>query len=130
MADFERTAIVPVGPDQAFQYLSNPANLPKYVSMMIMARPESQDRLHVAAEVEGRHEEGEAHFRTNAGERRMEWGGEGDAHYRGSLQVQDSGEGTSVKIEIHTGHEHDASEIERALDETVSNIEQQLRATM
>ena len=29
MPDFERTVIVPVGSDQAFQYLSNPANLPR-----------------------------------------------------------------------------------------------------
>ena len=128
MPDFERTVIVPVGPDEAFRYLSNPANLPQYVSMMIMARPETQDRLHVAAEVEGRHEEGDAHFRANTAERRMEWGGEGDAQYRGSLQVQDSGEGTAVRIEIHTTHDHDAAEIERALDETVSNIERRLRS--
>ena len=86
MPDFERTATVPASPDQAFQFLSNPKNLPSYVSEMVLARPEQGDRLHVAAEVQGRHEEGEAHFRSDPSQRRLEWGGE-DARYRTLLPV-------------------------------------------
>lgn len=126
MPEFERTVTVPASPDNAFQYLGDPRNLTAYVAEMVLARPEGGDRMRVAAEVQGRHEEGEAHFRADASERRLEWGGQDASSYQGWLQVSDANAGSTVTIHLHVAHEHDEAEINRALDETVTNIERLL----
>jgi uncharacterized protein YndB with AHSA1/START domain len=126
MADFERTATVSAGPEEAFQFLADPANLPRYVATMRLATPDSGDRLHVAAEVQGRHEEGDTCFRADASRNCIEWGAGEGAGYGGWLQVSPSSGGSSVTIHLHVQHDHDEAEINRVLDETVANIERLL----
>ena len=126
MLEYERTAKVNAGPEDAFRFLADPKNLPKYVASMSLARPEQGDHLRVAAEVQGRHEEGDAHFVADSDRRRMEWGAEGQSGYRGSIDVSGSDGGSAVHIRLHVEHAHDEREINRALDETVSNIERLL----
>lgn len=128
MPDFERTTTVSVSPDEAFGFLAEPRNLPQYIATMVLAQPEAGERLRVAAEVEGRHEEGDARFRSDAAQRRMEWGAEGASGYRGWLQVSNADGGSSVTIHLHLAHDEDESEINRVLDETVRNIDQLLGA--
>src|SRR5437588_11611288 len=48
MRDFERTATVAANPDDAFRFLAEPSNLPRYVATMSAARAEGSERLHVA----------------------------------------------------------------------------------
>jgi uncharacterized protein YndB with AHSA1/START domain len=126
MSEFERTTTVSVGPDDAFSYLSDPIHLPEYVARMSLAQREQGDRLHVAAEVQGRHEEGAARFRVDLEQRRVEWGADSQHGYRGWLQVSAADSGTSVRIHLHVEHEQDKAEIDRALDETISNIQRLL----
>jgi len=124
--DYERTATVTTAPEDAFRFLADPGNLPKYVATMSAARPEQGHRLHVAAEVQGRHEEGDARFNTDASQRRIEWGAGGRSGYEGSIEVSGTNGGSSVHIRIHVELEHDEREINRAMDEAVSNIERLL----
>jgi uncharacterized protein YndB with AHSA1/START domain len=128
MPDFERTATVAVSPEEAFRFLADPANLPRYVATMTAAQPEDGGRLHVAAEVQGRHEEGEARFRSDPAQRRIEWGAEAGSGYGGWLQVSPSDGGSSVTIHLHVVHDQDRSEIDRVLDETAATIERLLGA--
>jgi uncharacterized protein YndB with AHSA1/START domain len=126
MAEFERTVTVATAPDNAFRFLADPRNLPRYVARMTVAQPEGGNTLRVAAEVEGRHEEGDARFRSDPAARRIEWGAGNSTGYRGWLQVAESGDGASVTIHLHVEREEDEAEIDRVLDETVSNIERLL----
>jgi len=126
MRDFERTATVAANPDDAFRFLAEPSNLPRYVATMSAARAEGSERLHVAAEVQGRHEEGDAGFRTDPSARRVEWGAEGSDGYGGWLQVAETAGGASVTLHLHVQHGEDEATINRTLDETVSNIERLL----
>jgi polyketide cyclase/dehydrase/lipid transport protein len=128
MPVYERTVTVPAAPDAAFNVLANPANLPRYVATMVMAEVEHGDELRVAADVQGRHEEGEAHLHADPAAQRMEWGASADNGYSGSLQVAPADAGSTVTIRIHVVHDADASEINRALDETAANIERLLAA--
>jgi uncharacterized protein YndB with AHSA1/START domain len=124
MAEYERTATIRARATDAFEYLSDPRHLPEYVATMTGAQPAGQGQLRVAAEVEGRHEEGEATFRADPRIRRLEWGREGH-DYRGWLSVAESGgeASSSVTIHLETHDDSDPSEIERVLDETLANIE-------
>ena len=124
MAVYERSATVHATPAATYGYLSDPRHLPEYVATMTQARPTTQGHLRVAADVQGRHEEGEAMFRADPSSHRLEWGREGH-EYRGWLTVADGEvDGTStVTIHLQTHDETDGAEVERALDETMSKIE-------
>ena len=126
MPDFERTVIVNTEPEDAFRFLADPTNLPRYVATMSFARPEQGDRLRVAAEVQGRHEEGGARFTADPVRRHIKWGAEGQTGYWGRIEVAERNGGSSVHIRVHVEHEHDEREIDRTMDETVSNIERLL----
>ncbi|HLJ67727.1 MAG TPA: SRPBCC family protein [Chloroflexota bacterium] len=129
MRDFERSTTVAIGPDEAYRFLAEPANLPRYVATMTRAQPEEGDRLWVAAEVQGRHEEGNVRFHADVSRRRLEWGAGGPAQYGGWLQVAAGDGGASVTIHLHVEHDEDEAEINRALDETVTNINRLLSTT-
>ncbi len=126
MRDFERTSHVEANADKAFQFLANPTNLPRYVARMTTASPTSGGQMHVAAEVQGRHEEGESRFQADASRQRLEWSGDSSGGYGGWLQIEEAGSGSDVTIHLHVAHDEDQAEIERTLDETAANIERLL----
>lgn len=131
MADYERSVRLASPADRAFECLADPANLPKYVSMMTSAVPRGGDTLHVSAEVQGRHEEGDAHFHADAARRRLEWGGEGEGGYRGWLEVTESGGGSTVTVHIHAEHDtgDDDAVINRAFDDTMGRMKELVEGT-
>lgn len=126
MVDYERNVTVDAAPDAAFRFLADPSNLPRFVATMVLAEPEQEERLRVAAEVWGRREEGAARVQVDASGRRMEWSGEGDRNYGGWLEVSEAGEGSSVTIHITAVSDEEEAEINRALDETAANIDRLL----
>jgi hypothetical protein len=128
MADYERSVSVAAAPDAAFQFLAEPTNLPRYVATMVEAKPGRGEELHVAADVQGRHEQGEAHLHADPKTRRMEWGSPGENDYSGRLEVTPASDGSKVTIEIHVAGDADENEINRVLDETAANIERLLVA--
>jgi uncharacterized protein YndB with AHSA1/START domain len=130
MADFERSATIHAPADATYEYLEDPRHMPEYVAMMTEAQEAPGGHLHVAAEVRGRHEEGEAMFLSDPAARRLEWGREGH-EYHGWMAVTGlTGAPTStVTIHLETHEETDAAEVERALDETLRNIEHAMSAS-
>jgi uncharacterized protein YndB with AHSA1/START domain len=126
MVDHERTVAVDAAPDEAFRSLTDQSNLPRYVATMISAEPGEGDRLRVAADVQGRHEEGEARFEVDEAERRMQWAGEEGTGYRGWLEVVAAETGSSVTIHIEGARDEDRADTDRALDETAENIQRML----
>ena len=125
MPEYMRSEQVSANPGAAFEYLANPNNLPKYVATMVMAHPAAGEKLRVAADVQGRHEEGEGWFRTDAAAGRIDWGSADNPEYAGSLLIAGGDDSCSVTIKISTdrqGEPGEPEEIERALSETTANI--------
>lgn len=124
MAEFERSATIHASADATYEYLADPRHMPEYVAMMTQATEAPGDRLHVEADIDGRHESGEAMFVADPAARRLEWGREGH-EYHGWLGVAgfDGAETSTVTIHLETHDETNAGEVERALDETMVNIE-------
>ena len=56
--------------DVTYEYLVDPRHMPEYVATMNQAREAPGGHLHVAADVQGRHEEGEAMFLPDPAARR------------------------------------------------------------
>jgi hypothetical protein len=129
MTDFERQVTVAVDPDTAFEYMADPRHLPEFVATMTSAHHEpgrQRTELHVTAEVEGRHEEGDTRFRADRWSRSIDWGNPPD--YRGTLRVEPAGE-TSCHISLLLRIRDPRGErdlIERAMDETLRNLTERL----
>ena len=121
MPDYERSATIGAAPATAFAYLAEAGNLPKYVSFMTEAAPAGTNGLHVAADVQGRHEEGDATFTADEGTRTIKWGRAG-SEYRGWLSVTPDATGSRVTIHLHTQGDADAAEIEQAIGDSLANI--------
>ncbi|MFN8632012.1 MAG: SRPBCC family protein [Chloroflexota bacterium] len=123
MPDFERSQQIPIDADTAFEYVSNPRHLPEFVAMMSDARPGGTGALHVTAEVNGRHEEGEARFRADPSSRSLEWGGGNGSDYHGSMRFEPIDRRTSsAHLTLHTRDDNERRDIERALDQTMDNL--------
>jgi uncharacterized membrane protein len=129
MPEFERSETIDASPAHTYEFLADIHNLPKYVATMVMARPESANRLHVAAEVAGRHEEGDARFKSDSSRRRLEWGGTAGG-YSGWLQVVPAGDDhrSTVTIHLTTSTDDESDEVQQALVETLHNIKRELGA--
>jgi hypothetical protein len=127
MADFERRATVGVDADAAFDFLADPGRLPTWVvgmtlddAIAIEGDPKLQD------EGEARPEAPEARFFPDRAARRVEWGLPG-GEYAGEVQVQPMMAGMStVTIRLHLPDNGDAAAIDKALDQTVKNLQRQL----
>jgi carbon monoxide dehydrogenase subunit G len=124
MPEYEVSGSVDASPEAVFGYLSDVDHLTDYVPGMVLAREEG-DRLRVAADVQGRHEEGRAWLHADSDLRKLEWGGQGTAGYRGWLQVTGSGPGATVTIHLSTDRTSDAEEIRRTLSQALANIKNQ-----
>ncbi|HEV8545327.1 MAG TPA: SRPBCC family protein [Candidatus Limnocylindrales bacterium] len=129
MADYEQSTSVHATPSAAYTYLADPRHMPEYVATMTQARPSGGGHLHVAADVENRHEEGEATFRADPLTRRLEWGREGH-DYQGWLSVGGGGGDGEATVTIHlrTHDDTDRAVVEQSLAETLANIERALSA--
>ena len=133
MPDFERSITVPVDPDTVFDYVSDPRHLPEFVATMTDARRnpgQQRSELHVTAEVQGRHEEGDTRFRADRWSRSVDWGSHPD--YRGTMRVEradEMGSRISLMLRIRDPRgEH--REIERVMDETMSRLGARLTAAL
>src|SRR4029453_14069089 len=90
-------------PDRVFAALANPEGLAQFVPQLASVRHGDGDRVEVEARYEGRTQRGEAYFRADEDERKVEWGTGGG--YRGWMQVIADGDGWMLTLGCprHTG---------------------------
>ena len=106
---------VAADPDRVFAALANPERLAQFVPQLISIRRGDGDRVEVEARYEGRTQSGEAYFRANESERKVEWGS--DAGYHGWMQVIADGDGSMLTLSLHTTHvEHADHDVAATLD--------------
>ena len=78
---------------------------------MTAARRAAGDRVEVDARYDGRTQHGEASFRTDDGERRIEWSA--PSGYHGWMKVDPDGDGSRLTLFLDTRHgserDHDIS---------------------
>jgi carbon monoxide dehydrogenase subunit G len=102
-------------PDRVFAALADPGELAQFVPQLTSIRHGDGDRVEVEARYEGRTQRGEAYFRADEAERKIEWGTSGG--YRGWMQVVADGEGSMLTLGLHTTHvEHTDHDVAATLD--------------
>jgi carbon monoxide dehydrogenase subunit G len=102
-------------PDRVFAALADPENLAQFVPQLTSIRHRDSERVEVEARYEGRTQHGEAYFRANEDERKVEWGS--GSGYRGWMQVVADGDGSMLTLGLHTTHvEHADHDVAATLD--------------
>ena len=107
----EHTEHVAAPADAVYAAISDLGNLPRFVPQMTAARHAADDRVEVDARYDGRTQHGEASFRTDDGERRIEWSA--PSGYHGWMKVDPDGDGSRLTLFLETRHgserDHDIS---------------------
>jgi carbon monoxide dehydrogenase subunit G len=101
----EHTEHVAAEPDAVFAAISDVTNLPRFVPQITAARPTDGDHVEIDARYEGREQHGEAAFRADPAERRIEWSSAGG--YRGWMSVAPDGDGSRLTLFLDTRHSHE-----------------------
>ncbi len=91
MPDYHHTITVNCDADQVFEFVSNPANLPKYLPTVHDARPQGEDRVEVSGQAAGHTYHSDGPFNVDREAKSMTWGSDGENHYKGRLEVSEDG---------------------------------------
>ncbi len=108
--EHEHTEHVAASPDQVFAALADIGNLPKYVPQVTAVQPGDGESLTIEARYDGHTQRGEAWFRTDASDRRIEWGAPG-GEYHGWIRVNPEADGSRLTLYLATSR-GDASDHE------------------
>ncbi|HYB30655.1 MAG TPA: SRPBCC family protein [Solirubrobacteraceae bacterium] len=101
--EHEHTEFVAALPERVFSALADVENLPRYVPQVIGAERIDADRVRIRARYEGHTQEGEAWFRADDSEHRIEWGSL-DGGYHGWIEVTPEREGSRLRLFLATVH--------------------------
>ena len=93
----EHTHHVAADADKVYAALADVSNLPHYVPQMTSAKPHDGDKVTVEARYDGHTQHGEAWFKTDDEQRKIEWGAEG-SDYHGWLQVEPDEDGSRLML--------------------------------
>jgi uncharacterized membrane protein len=107
----EHTEHVAASADAVYAAISDLRNLPRFVPQMTAVRQAEGDRVEVDARYAGHEQHGEASFRADDAERRIEWSA--PSGYNGWMKVDPDEEGSRLTLFLETRHgserDHDVS---------------------
>jgi uncharacterized membrane protein len=116
MPDFESKITVSAPKQAVFAFVSEVANLPKYLPTVKHAEvAEGQDHIRVTSEVQGESRTQDGFFRQATPGERLEWGSDGDKDYHGAMDIKDADANQStVTVYLHLNPPpQDAQDIEQ-----------------
>jgi uncharacterized protein YndB with AHSA1/START domain len=129
MAEIDGSREFEVTADALWAVVADPARLADWVPTMRLARPAGKEEVHVEGESHGHQYSLDSLLRVDQGERRLQWGAEGEDGYRGSLRVVARPSGSEVHLHVAVPDErlgsspaYAAAEIRRGIDETFDRL--------
>jgi uncharacterized protein YndB with AHSA1/START domain len=107
----EHTEHVAAPAEAVYAAISDLSNLPRFVPQMTAARQAAGDRVEIDARYDGHEQHGEALFRVDDNERRIEWSA--PSGYHRWMKVDPDGDGSRLTLFLQTRHgterDHDIS---------------------
>ena len=129
MAEIDGSRAFDVTADAMWAVVADPARLADWVPTMRLAQPHGQEEVHVEGESHGHRYSLDSLLRIDEGDRRLDWGAEGDDRYRGSLRVTEQPPGSQVHLHVaipedRLGSSPDdaAAEIRRGMEEAFDRL--------
>lgn len=99
MAEYESSLPISASPDTVFDFVSDIANLPKYLPTTHHAEAQGPGRVRVQGEAAGQKYDSDGWFRPDPTEQRLEWGSDGESRYSGWLEIE--GDGSQSLVTVH-----------------------------
>lgn len=100
MSDYERTTPIQAPAESVFAWVSDLANLPRYLPKLHAVEREGEGRIRVSGEAHRERLEAAGEFHSDPERLRMWWSTEGDHRYKGWLQVEPAGDHTDVTVHL------------------------------
>ena len=100
MAEIDGSRAFDVTADAVWAVVADPARLTDWVPTMRLAQPSGKEEVHVEGESHGHRYSLDSLLRIDEGDRRLDWGAEGDDRYRGSLRVAERPSGSEVHLHV------------------------------
>jgi len=100
MAEIDRSRAFEISADTLWAVVADPARLADWVPTMRLAQPSGQEEVHVEGESHGHRYSLDSLLRIDEGDRRLDWGAEGDDGYRGSLRVTERPSGSEAHLHV------------------------------
>ena len=100
MPEYEESIEVNADPDHIFSFISNPHNLPKYLSTVHHAAAEEHQRIRVMGEAAGHKYDSDGPFIVHRDDRKMEWGSNGENNYSGWMTVEPTVTASTVTVHL------------------------------
>lgn len=97
MPEYTDRIEVSASPDAVFRFVSDIANLPKYLPTVYDAHSTLHERVEVDGKANGHTYKSDGWFKVDQANRTMTWGSDGDNDYSGKMAV--SGEGNLSEVE-------------------------------
>ena len=99
MPDYEHSLTIEASPETVFDFVSDIKNLPKYLPTTHQAEAQPGGRVRVQGEAAGHAYDSDGYFRIDAPNHRLEWGSDGENHYRGWLEID--GAASECEVTVH-----------------------------
>jgi uncharacterized protein YndB with AHSA1/START domain len=129
MAEIDGARTFDMTADALWAVVADPARLADWVPTMRRARPSGEEEVHVEGESHGHRYSLDSALRIDEGDRRLDWGAEGDYGYRGSLRVAERPSGSEVHLHVAVpddrlgpSPDHAAAEIRRGMEEAFDRL--------
>ena len=129
MAEIDESRAFEITADALWAVVADPARLADWVPTMRRAQPSGKEEVHVEGESHGHRYSLDSALRIDEGDRRLDWGAEGDYGYRGSLRVAERPSGSEVHLRVavpddRLGQSPDraAAEIRRGMEEAFDRL--------
>ncbi|HEV2260107.1 MAG TPA: SRPBCC family protein [Streptosporangiaceae bacterium] len=129
MADIDGARSFETTADALWAVVADPARLADWVPTMRLAQPAGREEIHVEGESHGHQYSLDSLLRIDEGERRLDWGAQGDDDYRGSLQIAERPSGSEVHLHVTVpdnrlgpAPDHAADEIRRGIQEAFDRL--------
>ena len=100
MAEIDGSRAFEITADALWAVVADPARLADWVPTMRLAQPAGKEEVHVEGESHGHRYSLDSLLRIDQGDRRLDWGAEGDDDYRGSLRVAERPSGSEVHLHV------------------------------
>ncbi len=100
MPDYEHSLTIEASPDTVFAFVSEIANLPKYLPTTHQAEAQPGGRVRVQGEAGGHKYDSDGYFRLDKPNFRMEWGSDGENRYLGWLEIDGAADECEVTVHL------------------------------
>ena len=125
MSHYSSELKVAADPDQVFDYVKKPENMPKYLPTVHGAHDEGAGRVAVDGEAAGHAYHSDGWFKIDDAARTMSWGSDGENEYSGSLTVRAHEDHSHLEVRLdfkpNPGQEKAFEAQTGSRDETVQN---------